>query len=174
MLCGIQDRGGPGGRSRSRLKKRTCQYGGPLFAGAFCDARVTKESRFSAELTACHKNFERYQHEPKQSVFDCGDLPEIVDAAERLADAALETIDSYGFESPLRWNQNKEISAAAQPATRFVAACDPLEGGSWATSDGSGRSRVIFRNEATGGGAAESQRVLNHHPPCVEIVPPCV
>ena len=92
-----------------------------LFAGAFYDARMTMKLRLPNDLAACHaimrdqaariaklekerdaalqlafrKKLERYQHDPKQFVLDFGNTPEIVDAAEGIADAALETIGSY-------------------------------------------------------------------------------
>jgi len=92
-----------------------------LFAGAFYDARMTMKLRLPNDLAACHaimrdqaariaklekerdaalqlafrKKLERHQHDPKQFVLDFGNTPEIVDAAEGIADAALETIGSY-------------------------------------------------------------------------------
>jgi hypothetical protein len=44
---------------------------------------------------AFRKQIERYLADPKQFVLDFGDEPEVMDAAELIADAALETSDSY-------------------------------------------------------------------------------
>ena len=47
------------------------------------------------EHRAFRKKIERYLADPKQFVLDFGDMPDVVDAAEGIADAALETIRSY-------------------------------------------------------------------------------
>ena len=44
---------------------------------------------------AFRKKIERYLPDPKQFVLDFGDSPEVVDAAEGIADAALETVAGY-------------------------------------------------------------------------------
>ena len=92
-----------------------------LFEKGFYDARMTMKLRLPNDLTACHaimrdqaaqiarlekerdaalqfafrKKLERYTTDPKQFVLDFGNTPEIIDAAEGIADAALETIQSY-------------------------------------------------------------------------------
>jgi transposase len=60
-------------------------------------ARVVKAEaeRDAALQLAFRKKIERYLADPKQFVLDFGDTPDIVDAAEGIADAALETIDGY-------------------------------------------------------------------------------
>ena len=57
-------------------------------------ARLEKE-RDAALQFAFRKKLERYTTDPKQFVLDFGNTPEIIDAAEGIADAALETIQSY-------------------------------------------------------------------------------
>jgi len=51
--------------------------------------------RDAALQFAFRKKIERYLPDPKQFVLDFGDSPEVVDAAERIADAALETVAGY-------------------------------------------------------------------------------
>ena len=51
--------------------------------------------RDAALQFAFRKKIERYLADPKQFVLDFGDTPDVVDAAEGIADAALETIRSY-------------------------------------------------------------------------------
>ncbi len=60
-------------------------------------ARVVKAEaeRDAALQLAFRKKIERYLPDPKQFVLDFGDSPEVVDAAEGIADAALETIAGY-------------------------------------------------------------------------------
>jgi transposase len=84
-------------------------------------AGMTKELALPNDLAACHaiirdqaeriaklqaerdaalqlafrKKIERYLPDPKQFVLDFGDSPEVVDAAEGIADAALETVAGY-------------------------------------------------------------------------------
>ncbi|MFM7289640.1 MAG: transposase, partial [Planctomycetia bacterium] len=60
-------------------------------------ARVAKlqAERDAALQFAFRKKIERYLADPKQFVLDFGDTPDIVDAAEGIADAALETIEGY-------------------------------------------------------------------------------
>jgi len=59
--------------------------------------RVAKAEaeRDAALQFAFRKKIERYLPDPKQFVLDFGDSPEVVDAAEGIADAALETVASY-------------------------------------------------------------------------------
>ncbi|MFM8709621.1 MAG: transposase, partial [Planctomycetia bacterium] len=57
-------------------------------------AKLEKE-RDAALQFAFRKKIERYLADPKQFVLDFGDTPDIVDAAEGIADAALETIEGY-------------------------------------------------------------------------------
>ena len=57
-------------------------------------AKVTAE-RDLALQRAFRKKIERYLNDPKQFVIDFGDSPDIVDAAEGIADAAEEQIGSY-------------------------------------------------------------------------------
>lgn len=51
--------------------------------------------RDAALQLAFRKKIERYLPDPKQFVLDFGDSPEVVDAAEGIADAALETVAGY-------------------------------------------------------------------------------
>ena len=57
-------------------------------------AKLEKE-RDAAVQFAFRKKMERYQQDPKQFILDFGDSPEVVDAAEGIADTALETIQGY-------------------------------------------------------------------------------
>ncbi|NQW49544.1 MAG: IS66 family transposase zinc-finger binding domain-containing protein, partial [Planctomycetes bacterium] len=57
-------------------------------------AKLEKERDAALQL-AFRKKIERYLADPQQFVLDFGDEPEVVDAAEGIADAALETIDGY-------------------------------------------------------------------------------
>jgi transposase len=57
-------------------------------------AQLTKERDAALQL-AFRKKMERYLPDPKQFVLDFGDSPEVVDAAEGIADAALETVAGY-------------------------------------------------------------------------------
>jgi transposase len=60
-------------------------------------ARIAKAEaeRDAALQLAFRKKIERYLPDPKQFVLDFGDSPGVVDAAEGIADAALETIAGY-------------------------------------------------------------------------------
>jgi len=51
--------------------------------------------RDAALQLAFRKKIERYLPDPKQFVLDFGESPEVVDAAEGIADAALETVAGY-------------------------------------------------------------------------------
>ena len=51
--------------------------------------------RDAALQIAFRKKIERYLPDPKQFILDFGDSPEVVDAAEGIADAALETVAGY-------------------------------------------------------------------------------
>jgi transposase len=59
--------------------------------------RVTKleAERDAALQLAFRKKLERYIADPKQFILDFGDAPEVVDAAEGIADAALESVGGY-------------------------------------------------------------------------------
>jgi transposase len=57
-------------------------------------AKLAKERDAALQL-AFRKKIERYLTDPKQFVLDFGDEPEVVDAAEGIADAALETVAGY-------------------------------------------------------------------------------
>ena len=57
-------------------------------------AQLTKERDAALQL-AFRKKIERYLPDPQQFVLDFGDSPEVVDAAEGIADAAIETIAGY-------------------------------------------------------------------------------
>jgi transposase len=85
------------------------------------DADMTKTVVLPADLSACHviirdqaeriaklqaerdaalqlafrKKIERYLADPKQFILDFGDSPEVVDAAEGITDAALESVTGY-------------------------------------------------------------------------------
>ena len=74
-------------------------------------ARIAKAEaeRDAALQLAFRKKMERYLPDPKQFVLDFGDSPEGVDAAEGIADAALETVAGYE-----RRKQATETSRSAQ------------------------------------------------------------
>jgi transposase len=57
-------------------------------------AKLAKERDAALQL-AFRKKIERYLPDPQQFVLDFGDSPEVVDAAEGIADAALETVAGY-------------------------------------------------------------------------------
>ena len=57
-------------------------------------AKLAKERDAALQL-AFRKKIERYLPDPKQFVLDFGDSPDVVDAAEGIADAALETVAGY-------------------------------------------------------------------------------
>lgn len=59
--------------------------------------RITKlqAERDAALQLAFRKKMERYLPDPNQFVLDFGDSPEVIDAAEGIADAALETVTGY-------------------------------------------------------------------------------
>jgi len=57
-------------------------------------AKLAKERDAALQL-AFRKKIERYLTDPKQFVLDFGDEPEVVDAAEGIADAAMETVPGY-------------------------------------------------------------------------------
>lgn len=57
-------------------------------------AKLEKE-RDAALQFVFRKKMERYQQDPKQFILDFGDSPEVVDAAEGIADTVLETIEGY-------------------------------------------------------------------------------
>jgi transposase len=57
-------------------------------------AKLEKERDAALQL-AFRKKIERYLPDPKQFILDFGDSPEVVDAAEGIADAALETVAGY-------------------------------------------------------------------------------
>jgi len=60
-------------------------------------ARTAKAEaeRDAALQLAFRKKIERYLADPKQFVLDFGDEPEVVDAAEGIADAASDTVAGY-------------------------------------------------------------------------------
>lgn len=57
-------------------------------------AKLEKE-RDAALQFAFRKKMERYTSDPNQFVLDFGDTPDVVDAAEGIADLALETVEGY-------------------------------------------------------------------------------
>jgi hypothetical protein len=57
-------------------------------------ARLQAEREAALQL-AFHKKIERYLPDPEQFVLDLGDSPGVVDAAEGIADATLETVAGY-------------------------------------------------------------------------------
>jgi transposase len=57
-------------------------------------AKLAKERDAALQL-AFRKKIERYLPDPQQFMLDFGDSPEVVDAAEGIADAALETVAGY-------------------------------------------------------------------------------
>ncbi len=58
-------------------------------------AKVSAERDLAFQL-AFRKRIERYLPDPKQFILDFGDSPEVVDAAEGIADAAEEQVAGYG------------------------------------------------------------------------------
>jgi len=60
-------------------------------------AEIAKlEKEWDAALQfALRKKLERYQQDPKQFILNFGDSPEVINAAEGIADTALETITGY-------------------------------------------------------------------------------
>jgi transposase len=56
---------------------------------------VVEAERDAALQFAFRKKIERYTADPKQFILDFGDTPDVVDAAEGIADAALESIAGY-------------------------------------------------------------------------------
>ncbi|MFM8707513.1 MAG: hypothetical protein ACKOHK_05365, partial [Planctomycetia bacterium] len=57
-------------------------------------AKIEKERDAALQL-AFRKKMDRSTDDPKQFILDFGDTPDVVDAAEGIADAALETVDGY-------------------------------------------------------------------------------
>ena len=58
-------------------------------------AAKAEAERDAALQLAFRKKIEQYLPDPKQFVLDFGDSPEVIDAAEGIADAALETVAGY-------------------------------------------------------------------------------
>jgi len=56
---------------------------------------VLEAERDAAVQFAFRKKIERYTADPKQFILDFGDTPDVVDAAEGIADAALESVAGY-------------------------------------------------------------------------------
>jgi transposase len=56
---------------------------------------VLEAERDAALQFAFRKKIERYTADPKQFILDFGDTPDVVDAAEGIADAALESVAGY-------------------------------------------------------------------------------
>jgi hypothetical protein len=90
-------------------------------------ARVVKAEaeRDAALQLAFRKKIERYLADPQQFVLDFGDEPEVVDAAEGIADAALETIDGYERRKQAKAKPRNEQLPAHLP--RYEVKLDVLE-----------------------------------------------
>jgi len=76
--------------------------------------RVAKAEaeRDAALQFAFRKKIERYLADPKQFILDFGDTPEVVDAAEGIADAALETVAAYERRTQAtRQRRNEQLPA---------------------------------------------------------------
>ena len=76
--------------------------------------RVAKAEaeRDAALQFAFRKKIERYLADPKQFILDFGDTPEVVDAAEGIADAALETVAGYERRTQAtRQRRNEQLPA---------------------------------------------------------------
>ena len=83
-------------------------------------AEITKlqAERDAALQLAFRKKIERYLADPKQFVLDFGDTPDVVDAAEGIADAALETIRSYERRKQAKAKSCNESSRPTCHGTR--------------------------------------------------------
>jgi transposase len=76
--------------------------------------RVAKAEaeRDAALQFAFRKKIERYLADPRQFILDFGDTPEVVDAAEGIADAALETVAGYERRTQAtRQRRNEQLPA---------------------------------------------------------------
>jgi transposase len=78
-------------------------------------AAKAEAERDTALQLAFRKKIERYLADPKQFVLDFGDEPEVVDAAEGIADAALETIAGYERRKQAREKARSEQLPAHLP-----------------------------------------------------------
>jgi hypothetical protein len=76
-------------------------------------AAKAEAERDAALQLAFRKKIERYLADPKQFVLDFGDEPEVVDAAEGIADAALETIAGYERRKQATWAGKTGCSSVA-------------------------------------------------------------
>lgn len=74
--------------------------------------------RSAALQRAFWKKIERYLADPQQFVLDFGDEPEVVDAAEGIADAALETIRSYERRKQAKASRATNSFRPTCPGTR--------------------------------------------------------
>ena len=88
-------------------------------------AKLEKERDAALQL-AFRKKIERYLADPQQFVLDFGDEPEVVDAAEGIADAALETIDGYERRKQAKAKPRNEQLPAHLP--RYEVKLDVPEG----------------------------------------------
>ena len=77
-------------------------------------AKLEKERDAALQL-AFRKKIERYLADPKQFVLDFGDSPEVVDAAEGIADAAVETVAAYERRKPATEKPRSEQLPAHLP-----------------------------------------------------------
>jgi transposase len=87
-------------------------------------AKLEKERDAALQL-AFRKKIERYRADPKQFILDFGDSPEVVDAAEGIADAAAETVAAYERRKPAAEKPRSEQLPAHLP--RYEVKLDVAE-----------------------------------------------
>gem|GEM_PF-2877754 len=92
-------------------------------SGLRLGCRSQAEHRAAALQFAFRKKIEWYLPDPKQFILDFGDSPEVVDAAEGIADAALETVGMKAeVASDLRRVFDADEPAEAERRLRDVVA----------------------------------------------------
>ena len=77
-------------------------------------AQLTKERDAALQL-AFRKKIERYLVDPQQFILDFGDSPDVVDAAEGIADAAVEAVAGYKRRRPTSEQPRSEQLPAHLP-----------------------------------------------------------
>jgi transposase len=83
--------------------------------------------RDAALQYAFRKKMERYLADPKQFILDFGDTPEVVDAAEGIADAALETIAGYQRRTQATQQRRNEQLPAHLPRYEVILEASEAE-----------------------------------------------
>jgi transposase len=91
--------------------------------------RVAKAEaeRDAALQFAFRKKMERYLADPKQFILDFGDTPEVVDAAEGIADAALETVAGYQRRTQATQQRRNEQLPAHLPRYEVTLEASEVE-----------------------------------------------